>query len=79
MKKQILVFLVVIFCVFGCGFPTAFATSNYTNVLNDLQKDSDFHVVDYPKIESDYSLQLIQIAESSEGDLLVYIYQPCGT
>ena len=79
MKKQILVFLVVIFCVFGCGFSTAFATSNYTNVLNDLQKDSDFHVVDYPKIENDYSLQLIQLAESSEGDLLVYIYQPCGT
>ena len=52
------------------------ATSAYSNVLDDLSKDKSFNVLDYPEDPNDYSIQLIQIAESDEGELLFYIYQP---
>ncbi|MCI8436103.1 MAG: hypothetical protein HFK10_09150 [Clostridia bacterium] len=47
-------------------------------VLTDLQKDANFDATAYPVIESDYSLQVIQIAESTAHELLVYIYVPSG-
>ena len=52
------------------------ATMEYTNVLDDLKKDEDFNVNDYPAKAGDYSLQVIQIAESVNGELFVYVYQP---
>ena len=48
----------------------------YTDVLEDLQKDSSFDVSSYPFIETDYSLNVIQIAESVDKELFVYVYQP---
>ena len=51
-------------------------TSIYTNVMDDLQKDENFDVADYPVVEDDYSLNVIQVAESSDGELFVYVYQP---
>lgn len=51
-------------------------TSIYTNVMDDLQKDENFDVADYPVVEDDYSLNVIQIAESSDDELFVYVYQP---
>lgn len=50
----------------------------YTNVLEDLQKDENFSIEDYPVIEKNYSLQLIQIAESEDQELFIYVYQPSG-
>lgn len=56
----------------------AFAdTKSGSNVLEDLQKDEKFSKDNYPVNETNYSLKLIQIAESSEKELLVYVYQPC--
>ena len=52
------------------------ATSTYSNVLDDLNKDKDFNPSDYPAIENDYSLQVIQVAEGENGELFVYVYQP---
>lgn len=46
-------------------------------VLQDLRKDKDFNENDYPHVSDDYSLQVIQIAESSNKELFVYAYQPC--
>lgn len=46
-------------------------------VLQDLRKDKDFNENDYPYVVDDYSLQVIQIAESSNKELFVYAYQPC--
>lgn len=46
-------------------------------VLQDLRKDKDFNENDYPYVSDDYSLQVIQIAESSNKELFVYAYQPC--
>lgn len=60
----------------GAGV-TAFAESTgYSYVLDDLCKDETFNTEDYPASRSDYSLQVIQIAESTEKELFVYVYQP---
>ena len=50
----------------------------YSGVLQDLQKDESFQTENYPLIENDYSLQLIQVAESTEKELFLYVYQPSG-
>lgn len=54
------------------------STVTYTNVLEDLQRDSSFSKENYPEQATDYSLQLIQLAESSNKELFVYVYQPSG-
>ena len=54
------------------------STVTYTNVLEDLQRDSSFSKENYPEKATDYSLQLIQLAESSDKELFVYVYQPSG-
>ena len=72
------VLILMIFCL-GCGFfPAAFAASQYSSVLDDLEKDASFNGGNYPMDSDDYSLQLVQIAESTDGELLVYVYQPSG-
>ena len=45
----------------GAGY--ASAASAYSSVLEDLQKDSNFNVADYPAGGKDYLLQVIQVAE----------------
>lgn len=54
------------------------STVTYTNVLEDLQRDGSFSKENYPEKATDYSLQLIQLAESSNKELFVYVYQPSG-
>ena len=56
--------------------PAFAATSSYTTATEDLQKDESFDAKDYPEKPKDYSLQVIQIAESVDGELFVYTYQP---
>ena len=48
----------------------------YSNVIDDLELDEDFSVEDYPVVATDYSIKVIQIAESSEDELFIYTYQP---
>ncbi len=61
----------------GRSVMPAFADTGYTGPLEDLQKDVNFNVADYPDRADDYSIQLIQVAESTDGELFVYTYQPC--
>lgn len=62
----------------NCSAFSAFAdTTSYTDVLSDLQKDDTFDISEYPDDPNDYSLQVIQIAESENGELFLYTYQPC--
>lgn len=56
--------------------PAFAATAQYTSALEDFQKDSEFNAGDYPDNAADYSIQVIQIAESTDGELFVYTYQP---
>ena len=48
------------------------------SVLTDLQKDTAFNIEDYPVNSKDYSLNVIQIAESIDKELYIYVYQPSG-
>lgn len=71
-------FMLVLSLFAGQGVTPAFAeTSNFSSVLADLQKDSNFNFADYPENSKDYSIQVIQIAESKQGNLYLYTYQPC--
>lgn len=59
------------------GALSASAASAYSNVLTDLMQDESFETSAYPVNNSDYSISVIQIAESASKELLVYVYQPC--
>ena len=52
--------------------------NTYTTAMEDLQKDKSFDAANYPLDETDNSLRLIQVAESAEKELLLYVYQPSG-
>ena len=47
-----------------------------SSVLEDLQTDESFNPDDYPSVEADYSLSVIQIAESTADELFIYVYNP---
>lgn len=84
LNKIFISFALLLTCVFGLfsGFSinniarAEDNVSSYTNVLEDLQKDENFNVESYPKDTSDLSLKVIQVAETTGNELLVYVYQP---
>ena len=54
------------------------AVSQYSSPIEDLEAAGNFDSKDYPDIATDYSLQIIALSESVEGELYVYVYQPCA-
>ena len=72
--------LFVITAFIGGGSAVAYAADNviYTNVIDDLKKDSGFKPSNYPENVEDYGLQVIQLAESADKELFIYVYQPSG-
>ena len=50
----------------------------YTSVSEDLGKDSSFSKDNYPTKNGDYSIQVVQLAESVNKELFMYTYQPSG-
>ena len=87
-NKRITYFLTALFAVVlfvitafvGGGSAVAYAADNviYTNVIDDLKKDSGFKPSNYPENVEDYGLQVIQLAESADKELFIYVYQPSG-
>ena len=85
-QSFIVCFCLIVFNLFLClfGGVTSFVShgayqervKGYSRVLTDLQSDENFNVEDYPSIENDYSLQVIQVAETEGNEVLVYVYQP---
>ena len=79
MKRLVSLFLALI-AYLGMGFSPTLAYAEeekvYSTVLEDLTKDESFREKDYPAVADDYSLQVIQIAESVNGELFIYVYQP---
>ena len=78
-----IVVLIITLCVFLTGaqsFSAVAAEENRTasGVLEDLGKDVSFNAENYPSATKDYSLQIIQLAESADRELFVYVYQPSG-
>lgn len=88
MKKRIKMFVLLIAILFcsilclditnvGVAHALSLSTNNsYTSVLEDLQKDETFNVEDYPANDKNYGFDIINIAESSMGELFLYVYQP---
>ncbi len=87
-KRKIYLLLFAIVLCFSC-FLTCFtstiqvahalslSTNNeYSNVMDDLQKDENFNIEDYPANDVNYNIDVIQVAESSSKQLFVYTYQP---
>jgi len=89
-KFYLLLFSIVFVfsCLLTCFAPTlqnycVYASSigvvgGYSNVLDDLQKDADFYADKYIYNGEDYSLQVLNVAESNDNELFVYVYQPCS-
>ena len=81
-KKRITAFLFAVLLVIEVMFSlsplrvSAEGETQYSNVLDDLKKDPSFNPEDYPADPVDYSLKVIQIAESEDGELFLYVYQP---
>lgn len=79
MKYLRLLFILILsfFAVIPTSGGVAFADENvYSDVLDDLSVDKKFNSDDYPINQTDFSLQVIQIAESTDNELLIYVYQP---
>ena len=75
--------LIITLCVFLTGaqsFSAVAAEENKTasGVLEDLSKDVSFNTENYPSNTKDYSLSVMQLAESTDKELFVYVYQPSG-
>ena len=70
-----LAFLLAFCTVFTAVQSIAYAESGvtYSSVLDDLKKDGSFDESHYPAVADDYSLKLIQIAESVDGELFLYV------
>lgn len=84
-KDKIIICLLAICLLFSCfcSFSPIIVsaetiTSVSTPVLEDLQKDSNFNINKYPAVENNHSIELIQIAETTDNELLVYLYIPCA-
>ena len=82
-KRYVLFALLLVVCIsllIGLFPATAYAATQegveYSSPVDDLKSDPDFDESLYPANEKDYSLQVVQIAESTDGELLVYVYQP---
>ena len=52
-------------------------SDTYTSAYDDMQRDEDFSLENYPENARDYSISVIQIGEGTDGTLYVYTYQPC--
>ena len=72
---NILCLLLMAVLVFLC-VPIYGAYAATSDVLLELERDSTFDVSAYPKKRDDYSLKVIQLAESENGELVLYVYQP---
>ena len=75
----IIALLLSLFCFFESALSikaNAETTTEYSDVLTDLQKDEAFDISKYKEDIGDYGLTVIQIAESSDGELFIYVHRP---
>lgn len=52
--------------------------SSYSDVIDDLSNDESFSMSYYPTVVGDYSLSVVQLGESVDSELFIYVYQPSG-
>ena len=68
----VLMLLAIISCFVGVSYDV-FAATQGSSVLDDLGKDRAFNASAYPKKRDDYSLKVIHLAESTSGELFLYV------
>ena len=59
-----------------CGGAINAHAATSSSVFDDLRTDGTFNVEKYPTKNGDGSLKVIQLAESTDSELFVYVYQP---
>lgn len=89
-KLKMLFITILTMCIFLVS-NTAYASTQYTDVLDDLRKDESFEISNYSNMTLDYInkvntdtdktndqelMEVISIAESSADELYIYVYQP---
>ena len=81
---RLLLALALIFIFFQTGGGAVYRTavsaraeSEASSVIKDLTADKNFNFSDYPEELYNFSIEVIQVAESEDGELLIYTYQPC--
>ena len=85
--KKIYFALIILMLIFSCLFvylgnlfqyvaSASVEGEEYTQVLEDLEKDENFDKSNYPENLAKLELQVIQIAESENSELFVYVYNP---
>ncbi len=72
----IIILLILVVLMFLAPLNAHASNIDEETVLNDLKQDPNFNIEDYPDDYKDYSLQVIQLAETKENELVVYAYQP---
>ena len=83
--KYLLLILIAICLLFSALSSTFYTIASadsvdyYSSALEDLVKDSNFKATDYVEDVDDTSLHVLQIAESSNKELFVYVYLPSAT
>ena len=78
MKRITIILFACVLFLLCVPVPASAKGKEYTGVLEDLQKDESFSEKHYPVVADDYSLQVVQLAESTDKELFVYLYQPSG-
>ena len=63
----------ILLSVFSTVYSIAHAETS-EEVLQDLRRDKNFNEEDYPYVKDNYALYVIQIGESSNKELFVYVY-----
>ena len=74
-----IVFAVLLVSVSSTAF--AYATAEYSDVLYDLSLDDEFVAKKdelYKADDEDFSIELINVAESADNRLLIYTHHPAG-
>lgn len=75
----LIAFFVIFSLMFSGGVPFAYASASaYSDIIVDLRKDPTFNPEECPTIENNYRFEVKQIAESAQGELLIYVYQPAA-
>lgn len=54
------------------------AEMSYSSPIEDLTSSGNFDLVNYPENSNDYSLDVIALGEGANGELFIYVYQPCA-
>ena len=83
-KNKILITLFLCLLVFVSSIAFSFNTAKAqveesSNVIEDLKKDKNFNILNYPENINDFSMEVIHLAEGESGSVYLYVYQPSST